>query len=71
MILEELGRNIKKIRKTKGWTLNYAAKKAMLNCSHLKRIETGKCNFTIRVAFRISQCWNVPIIHILKGSQKS
>ena len=71
MILEEMGKNIEKIRTAKGWTINHAAKKAMIEWVQLKNIETGKSNPTIKVIYRIAKAWRVPIIDFFKAPRKA
>lgn len=70
MTLKEIGKNVEKIRKAKGWTLNYAAKKASMGWGHLRNIEAGECNTTLRIIYRISQKWEVPIIDFFKAPRK-
>ena len=61
MTLEELGKNIEYIRVAKGWTIHYAAQKAMIGWKQLENIEIGKGNPTMKVMFRIADSWQVPI----------
>ena len=66
-IYKIIGKNMERIRKSKGWTINYAAKKASLGWGHLKRIETGKCQTTLKTMFKIANTWQVPVIDFLKS----
>lgn len=66
MTLEEIGKNIETIRKSRGWSINYAANKALLTWSHLKKIESGQCNSTIKIIFRIANRWQVPVIEFFE-----
>jgi transcriptional regulator with XRE-family HTH domain len=66
MTLEEFGGNMERIRKARGWSINYAANKALLTWSHLKKIESGKCNSTIKIIFRIAKRWQVPVTEFFK-----
>ena len=70
MVYKMIGANVKRIRKAKGWTINYAAKKASLSWGHLKRIETGKCRTTLKTMFKIANTWQVQMIDFLEIPQK-
>jgi transcriptional regulator with XRE-family HTH domain len=71
MKLEDIGKNIEAIRKARGWSINYAANKALLTWSHLKKIESGQCNSTLKIIFRIANKWQVPIIAFFKCPLKT
>jgi transcriptional regulator with XRE-family HTH domain len=66
-ILKLIGSNIKRIREhTHGFSLNYTAKKSMMEWKQLSKIESGKSNLTIKTLCKIADVLQVPVYDLCK-----
>ncbi len=60
-ILKKLGKNIKNIRKTKGFTQEYLAEKISVHPAYIGKIEGGKSNPSTLLLFKLSRALDVKI----------
>lgn len=56
---EELGKNIKQLRKKKNFTQETLALEANISRSHIAMVENGKRDITVTALFQISRALNV------------
>jgi len=63
-ILENLGKQIKKIRKAKGLTQEKLAEKVDIHPTYVGKIEAGKSNLSTLMLFRISRALGVKLSDI-------
>lgn len=61
---KELGKNIRKIRKLKGFTQEALCLESSISRSHIAMIESGKRDITISALFKISRALNVNLKEI-------
>jgi transcriptional regulator with XRE-family HTH domain len=65
-----IGRNILRIRKQQGFTLDVLAEKSGVSKAMLSQIETEKVNPTVATVWKISQGLNVEINTLLEGGDE-
>lgn len=63
-ILKNLGSNIKKFRKEKGFTQEVLAEKVNIHPTYVGKIESGKNNISIMMLYKISRALNVRLSEI-------
>ena len=64
--ISEFGLRMKKIRRTKGWTLKMAEEKGYPSWRHLSDIENGKKSVTIVTLLRLSELYAIPASDLLR-----
>ena len=69
--LVAFGKNLKKVRKSKGLTQAELANDIGIEISQISRIERGIINTSISTAFEISKALKVNITDLFKFQQKS
>lgn len=62
--------NLRKLRKSKNWTLEYAAKLAGTTNQHLSRLETGTARLNVDWIEKFSEIYKIDASEILNASQK-
>jgi len=63
--LERVGRRIRSLRKTRGYTLEQLGERAGISVSYLSQIENGHANLNLRVMRDIAQALDAPMIDFL------
>ncbi len=63
--LKALGLKLRKVRESKGWTLEFTEEAGWPSWRHLQRIESGK-NVTILTLKKISELYEIPLSEILE-----
>ena len=63
-----LGRNIKRLRKEKGWSQTQLAEKVGCHLSNITRIETGKYTPALETVAQISKILDVQIDYLVNGT---
>jgi transcriptional regulator with XRE-family HTH domain len=58
--LANIGKNIRSLRKSKGWTQEQLAEKAGINDKEVSHIEQGRRNITIETLIKISSSLGLP-----------
>ncbi|TYA75035.1 helix-turn-helix transcriptional regulator [Seonamhaeicola marinus] len=69
--LLEFGRNLKKIRKSKGFTQAELANDIGIEISQISRIERGIINTSISTSYEISKALKIDIGELFNFQQKS
>lgn len=64
-VLSVLGRNVKSLRKIRGFTIKELAKKAKLSATYLQSIEKGMRNVSIKKINSLAETLNVTIYFLL------
>lgn len=64
IFLKELGSSLRRVRKSKGWTLEHTEEMGWSCWRHLQKIETGK-NVTIITLKHIAQLYNISLLDII------
>lgn len=70
-IIYILGRNIRDLRKQKGWTQEYLAEKSGISVPFMTQIELGKKSASLEVVESISYALNVPYSRLFKDDNPS
>ena len=65
-IIKLIAQNIKKIRNSKGLSVQEVAYRCDIERSNLSRLEAGKTNMTIKTICLICNALNVEIVDLLK-----
>lgn len=65
-IYKQIGFNILRQRRLKGWTQEKLAEKSGLSRSRISKMEHGKENFNIESLFLIAQSLEIDYIELLK-----
>ena len=65
-ILENLGKQIRKIRKDKGFTQESLAEKVGIHPTYVGKIESGKNNLSVLMLFKISRALGVKLNDIFE-----
>jgi transcriptional regulator with XRE-family HTH domain len=63
--IRDLGKRIKELRESKGWSQERLALEADVDNSHLGKLERGEGNPTLKLVFRIAQSLNVDFRDLL------
>jgi transcriptional regulator with XRE-family HTH domain len=66
-----LGENIKRLRKEKGWSQTQLAKKVGCHLSNITRIETGKYVPALETVTQIAKILDVPIDYLVNSTDGS
>ena len=56
-----LGRRVRELRESRGWTLEKAAEAMNLDLKHLQKVEAGKLNVTLVTVVRIAEGLDEPV----------
>lgn len=65
-ILRKFGKNLKKLRKTKGWSQEELAQRSHLHRTYIGSIERSKRNISLLNIERIAKALNVKIENLIK-----
>lgn len=66
----ELPKNIKRIRKKKGWSQKILGEMIGSHLSHINRIETGKQNPSLEVLIKLADALDVSIDALVRGNEE-
>lgn len=66
--MKNLGSNIKRLRKEKGWSQAQLADKIGSHLSHVNRIETGKYTPALETVVGIATALDVPVDHLINST---
>ncbi len=67
--MKNLGLNIRRLRKEKGWSQGQLAEKAGSHLSHINRIETGKYTPSLETVVGIATALEVPVDHLINSTE--
>jgi transcriptional regulator with XRE-family HTH domain len=65
-----LGKRVRALRKTRGWTLEEASERMHLDLKHFQKVEAGpraKLNITMVTLVRIAEGFGVPMARLFGG----
>jgi transcriptional regulator with XRE-family HTH domain len=65
--VKTLGRNVRRLRKGKGWTQDDLAECTEIEQAAISLIENGRANPTIKTVERIAACLGVTFIELFAG----
>lgn len=68
-IFKLIGRNVKALRKDKGMTQEQLSLEIDMSAPHLRAIEHGRTNPTVKTLERIAKALDEPIIKLLNNSE--
>ncbi len=60
-ILENLGKQLKFLRKEKGYTQEQLAEKVHVHPTYIGKLESGKCNLSTLLLFKLSRALDVTL----------
>jgi transcriptional regulator with XRE-family HTH domain len=63
---QRLGKIIRQHRERKNYTQEYVADASRVDRTYIARIESGKANPTIKVLYKISKIFQIPLGEFLK-----
>ena len=66
-IRRQVGRNLKQIRKERGWSQEELAFESGLHGTYISGIERGARNPTVIILARLAETLHVPVKQLLKG----
>jgi XRE family transcriptional regulator, regulator of sulfur utilization len=61
-----VGGNIKRIRKTRGWTQEKMAVRAGLSYEYVNRLENGRVNVSVDTLEKIARCLKIQIVELFE-----
>ena len=64
-----LGKQIRRLRQERDWTLEEAADRADLDWKHLQKVEAGKINVTLVTLDRLACAFKVPVSELFRGDK--
>ena len=65
-LLLKFGARLRKIRESKGWTLEYTEERGWEHWQYLQQIETGKKDVGLITLKKLSHLYHVPISDLFK-----
>lgn len=68
-IRRQVGRNLKRIRKQKGWSQEQLAFESGLHRTYISGIERGARNPTVMILARIAETLGVEVAELVEGAQ--
>lgn len=63
-ICEKFGKNLKSIRKAKGYTQEALAAKVGIHETYVGKIESGKSNISLKMIYRISRALDIKLVEM-------
>jgi transcriptional regulator with XRE-family HTH domain len=68
-VIKRLGRRVRHLRKSKGWSQMYLASEAGLDKSYIGSIERGEVNPSVKLITRIAEALGVDILELFRQSR--
>lgn len=65
--IADLGHRLRKIRESKGWTLEDCEEKGYPSWRHLRAVEAGEKNVSLTTVLRLANVYGVKPFELLKG----
>jgi transcriptional regulator with XRE-family HTH domain len=65
-VLDDVGRRVAELRKQREWTQEQLAERMGFSVQHLKQVEAGKYNLTLRSLALFAQILRSPLVELLR-----